>query len=303
MRQRAVSDNVAVIEAAGGIDAYSVPELRATAMKALSTGHSRLAFDLTGIDFIAQAGVGVMVGAMKRATAAGGTVVIVTSWNPIIRILYVTGLHLAFHVFDTTDEAVEFLLTEPLPARTPIEGYRDGGKSGWHWIRARAFLPDAFALAAADQAIREAAFYCGMRVAVAVPRQRSSPLAEFLVRARDHDGQPTCGQALARLERDIIERLAAPDPGADPLAEGEKPEGEEPAPAQPGTSLAAAALVAALADAPEAVIQVGSVLLAKAYGTTVARNLPDEELAKWKEDAQLFSDPGRAVRELQRAAV
>jgi hypothetical protein len=62
---------------------------------------------------------------------------------------------------------------------------------------------------------------------------------------------------------------------------------------------AVAKLITALGSAPNAIIQIGSVLLIKVDGVPVVRNLTQVELTHLERNPALFRDPAAALHELQ----
>jgi hypothetical protein len=65
---------------------------------------------------------------------------------------------------------------------------------------------------------------------------------------------------------------------------------------------AVAKLLTALAGSPNALVQIGSVLLIKVDGVPVVRNLSHDELVYLERNPALFRDPAGALRELQNAS-
>lgn len=95
-----------VVAASGEIDVAAAPDLRTKLTDLVSEGAVRLVLDLDHVDFIDSTGLGVLVGAVRRARAAEGDVVVVTS-NPRVRKVFdVTGLDEVFTIADSVDDAV-----------------------------------------------------------------------------------------------------------------------------------------------------------------------------------------------------
>jgi anti-sigma B factor antagonist len=97
--------DVCVVAVAGEIDVYTSPTLKLHLAKAAEEGCQRLAVDLEGVGFIDSSGLGVLVGALRRAKERGGDLVIVCSREPIIKIFRITGLDKVFPIVGTLDEA------------------------------------------------------------------------------------------------------------------------------------------------------------------------------------------------------
>jgi anti-sigma B factor antagonist len=82
----------AVISVTGEIDMYTAPQLREAVRQLSSEGRMRVAIDLTPTEFCDSTGLGVLIGARRRLSDSGGSLVVVCA-NPRIRkLLDLTGL-------------------------------------------------------------------------------------------------------------------------------------------------------------------------------------------------------------------
>ena len=90
---------------AGELDVVGGPELRQHVMKETKAGNSDLVLDLAGVDFIDSFGLGVLVGALKRARLAGGDIRLVIPEPRIRRVLEVCDLDRVFRIEDTAEDA------------------------------------------------------------------------------------------------------------------------------------------------------------------------------------------------------
>jgi ABC-type transporter Mla MlaB component len=61
----------------GEIDVYTAPRLREAIVAAINAGHTQLVVDVEKVDFLDSTGLGVLVGALKKVRADGGTLDIV----------------------------------------------------------------------------------------------------------------------------------------------------------------------------------------------------------------------------------
>src|SRR5687768_10234943 len=78
------------------IDATCAWDLRPTLLKELYSGEPRLSVDLSRVNFIDSAGLGMLVGVLKEARELGGDVQLINATRPVRRILQVTGLEALF---------------------------------------------------------------------------------------------------------------------------------------------------------------------------------------------------------------
>lgn len=68
--------------------------------------HPQLVVDLTGVDFIDSAGIGLLVEAYKRSQAANGSFALAGTPPPVQRLLGVTGLDAVFPMYDHVEGAL-----------------------------------------------------------------------------------------------------------------------------------------------------------------------------------------------------
>lgn len=94
-----------VIEIGGEVDVYTAPRLRESIVAAVEAGKHRLIIDVQKVEFLDSTGLGVLVGALKRVRADGGSLDIVCTQERILKIFQITGLDKVFGLHATVDEA------------------------------------------------------------------------------------------------------------------------------------------------------------------------------------------------------
>jgi anti-anti-sigma factor len=77
-----------IVTATGEIDMATAPELRA----GLAETNGNVVVDLAAVGFLDSSGIGVLVAAGNRLTAAGGSLVLRTPIAPVRRVLEIVGL-------------------------------------------------------------------------------------------------------------------------------------------------------------------------------------------------------------------
>ncbi len=88
-----------VVAVHGELDVGGAAELRGVLLEAIEEHPGRpLVVDLEGVDFIDSAGLGVLVGGLKRARDAGGDLQLVATGQSVVRVLELTGLNRAFEI-------------------------------------------------------------------------------------------------------------------------------------------------------------------------------------------------------------
>jgi anti-sigma B factor antagonist len=97
-----------IVHVAGEVDMTNAGTLRETLIDVLGADPAtHLIVDLSGVEFIDSTGVGVIVGARKRAMSRGGTLTAVVATHAVRRVLETTGLLKAWRVTATVEEALD----------------------------------------------------------------------------------------------------------------------------------------------------------------------------------------------------
>ena len=100
------ADGWTVVAASGEIDVAAAPMLREQLVTLLSAGTDHLVVDLEQVDFIDSTGLGVLVGALRRARAAGGDLRLVCTNHRLLKVFAVTGLDEVFAMGGSVAEVV-----------------------------------------------------------------------------------------------------------------------------------------------------------------------------------------------------
>ena len=82
--------DVAVIIVAGELDSFAVCDLRAGITEVL--GRPATLIDIRGVPFVDSAGLGALMGGIRRLREAGGNVVLCCTHSGVVRLLLMTGL-------------------------------------------------------------------------------------------------------------------------------------------------------------------------------------------------------------------
>lgn len=98
----------AIVTAAGEIDISTVTRLREPLFELAASGRP-LVIDLDQVSFLDSAGLAVLVGTVKRATAHGGSLHVVCARPKICQLFRLTGLDSRLPPTRTLDEALEAL--------------------------------------------------------------------------------------------------------------------------------------------------------------------------------------------------
>ena len=95
----------------GELDAYTVGQFRETLVDLASK--PRLLIDLSEVPFMDSAGLGALIGGIRRAREAEGDVSVACSRPTLTRLLHTTGFDRIVPVTETLAEAVDALLDPP----------------------------------------------------------------------------------------------------------------------------------------------------------------------------------------------
>lgn len=101
------ADDYTVCRPSGDLDAYSVGAFR-EALNRLAS-NPRLLIDLSGVPFMDSAGLGALIGGIRRVREAEGRVVVICNRPSLIRLLHTTGFDRIVPITESVDEALDVL--------------------------------------------------------------------------------------------------------------------------------------------------------------------------------------------------
>ncbi|HEX2411904.1 MAG TPA: STAS domain-containing protein [Solirubrobacteraceae bacterium] len=97
--ERLDGEDAAVLALRGELDLDGAPDLRLALIQAIDENPGRrVVVDLDGVDFIDSAGLGVLVGGLKRARSHDGDLVLVATGRSVLKVLELTGLTRVFEI-------------------------------------------------------------------------------------------------------------------------------------------------------------------------------------------------------------
>ena len=104
------ADGYTVCRPVGELDAYTVSSFR-DALGRLATA-PKLLIDMSSVPFVDSAGLGALIGGIRRAREAGGEVAVACNRPTLVRLLHTTGFDRIVTVAETVEDAAR-ALTEP----------------------------------------------------------------------------------------------------------------------------------------------------------------------------------------------
>ncbi len=103
------TDDYTVCRPVGELDAFTVGQFRES-MTGL--GGQRLLIDLSGVPFLDSAGLGALIGGVRRAREADGDVAVFGARPAVARLLHTTGFDRVAPVSETEEDAAQALTGE-----------------------------------------------------------------------------------------------------------------------------------------------------------------------------------------------
>jgi anti-sigma B factor antagonist len=98
-------DGTLVFKLRGSLDLATAPTVRAALSEATEKDKHDLIVDLSHLEFLDSTGLGVLIGAHRRAAERGGSLRLIVSDGPISRLLNITGLIGVFSAYHSIDDA------------------------------------------------------------------------------------------------------------------------------------------------------------------------------------------------------
>ena len=91
----------------GELDAFTVSQFRQALAEMASS--KRLLIDMSGIPFVDSAGLGALIGGIRRTRELGGDVAVACNRPTLVRLLRTTGFDRIVTVVETVEEAIAAL--------------------------------------------------------------------------------------------------------------------------------------------------------------------------------------------------
>jgi anti-sigma B factor antagonist len=105
IEQEKTADGYMICRPVGELDAFTVSQFRQALAELAS--EARLVIDMSGVPFVDSAGLGALIGGIRRAREMGGDVVVVANRPGLVRTLRTTGFDRIVTMTDTVEAAKE----------------------------------------------------------------------------------------------------------------------------------------------------------------------------------------------------
>jgi anti-sigma B factor antagonist len=107
IHQEEMADGFVVCRPVGELDAFTVSQFRQALAELASS--KRLVIDMSGIPFVDSAGLGALIGGIRRTRELGGDVAVACDRPTLVRLLRTTGFDRIVSVTETVEEAMAAL--------------------------------------------------------------------------------------------------------------------------------------------------------------------------------------------------
>ena len=98
-------DRMALLVLRGELDMSTAPQLRECLVEIIDEG-ARIVIDMEALDFLDSAGLGILVGGLKRARTRGAELELVCTSRDVLKPLEITGLDRVFTIHPGRDAAL-----------------------------------------------------------------------------------------------------------------------------------------------------------------------------------------------------
>jgi anti-sigma B factor antagonist len=107
IHQEETPEGFLICRPVGELDAFTVSQFRQALAELASS--RRLVIDMSGIPFVDSAGLGALIGGIRRTRELGGDVAVACDRPTLVRLLRTTGFDRIVTVAETVDEAIAAL--------------------------------------------------------------------------------------------------------------------------------------------------------------------------------------------------
>jgi anti-sigma B factor antagonist len=107
IQQDTTPEGYTICRPVGELDAFTVSQFRQS-LAEMASSH-RLLIDMSGVPFVDSAGLGALIGGIRRVRELGGDVAVACNRPTLVRLLRTTGFDRIVTVAETVEEAVAAL--------------------------------------------------------------------------------------------------------------------------------------------------------------------------------------------------
>jgi anti-sigma B factor antagonist len=264
-----IADGISVIHVSGELDVYGSDPARSLITKLISDGCTRLVLDVRAVDYLDSTGLAMLVGALKRTQAAGGTAVLICGSERILKIFTITGLCKVLRVFDSIQAAVQYISASPLLWNDPPGPHQYDVR--WRTRMARTYSSDQGGIELVRDYLTAASRRFGLQVLFELDNPACLWLTEFVIGAGD-TYDTLAERRVAEMQQHLEAQLQNPADFFD---------------------------VSGLARVPaDMMLQLNRTVAAKVNGVTLSRILTHTEGVAFNR-GRIYTDPAKAAEFLR----
>lgn len=104
-------DGVLVLALKGRLDAVSAPSLQNLLEERIEHGDVRFTVDAAGLDYVSSSGLRVLLQVARQLEERSGRIVLCSVQEPVRRIFEIAGFASLFHIYGSSQEAIQGCLS------------------------------------------------------------------------------------------------------------------------------------------------------------------------------------------------
>jgi anti-sigma B factor antagonist len=104
----------------GYVDSYNRPSFERRVILAIDAGHIRLVFDMHGLKYSSDVGIGVFTAFLKLVKPRGGDIAFLGIPSRVFEVFQLLGFSQFFYIGETVDQAITFFASAGRPPGSPI---------------------------------------------------------------------------------------------------------------------------------------------------------------------------------------
>jgi anti-sigma B factor antagonist len=108
-----IHDDVSVLALDGRLDTNGAPELETEVARLFAAGRSRIVLDFAAVKFVSSIGLRVIIASAKRATAAGGVLILAAAPPIVSDVFEIANIGRILRIHAAVDAAVAEAASQP----------------------------------------------------------------------------------------------------------------------------------------------------------------------------------------------
>ena len=101
--------DVMIVELSGNLDTFTSEKFSAATKDIVAQGWNKIVVDLKDVEFVSSSGWGALIGSLRKAHEAGGSLVLTNMKGQVKRVFKMMGFRAILRHYDSVEEAVKAL--------------------------------------------------------------------------------------------------------------------------------------------------------------------------------------------------